>query len=116
MEINGRQCIKYGKTKDGKQRYRDTYTKEVFIVETDKLSKGFKLRCVFLYINGLSLRRLGKIFNVSHVSIYNWVNLYITEIFTKYSLSNVRQITDIEVYEMFTYIGKKRQNLYLNCC
>jgi transposase-like protein len=108
MEINGRQCIKYGKTKDGKQRYRDTYTKDVFIVETDRLSKGFKLLCVFLYINGLSFRRLGKIFDVSHVTIYNWVNLYSTEISSKYSLSNVRQITDIEVDEMFTYIGKKK--------
>jgi transposase-like protein len=108
MEINGRQCIKYGKTKDGRRRYRDNYTKEIFIVETNRLNKGFKLFCVFLYINGLSLRIIGMIFDESYVTIYNWATLYSTEISTKYSLSNVRQITDIEVDEMFTYIGKKK--------
>jgi hypothetical protein len=48
-------------------------------------------------------------FDVSHVSIYNWLNIYSDEIINRFNVSSVNQITDIEVDEMFTYLDKKKE-------
>jgi hypothetical protein len=109
MEINGRKCVKNGKTKEGHQKYKDKITGKTFVEVNHLPSKTFKMFCIYLYIKGLSFRKISKMFDISHVSIYNWLNIYSDEIINRFNVSSVTQITDIEVDEMFTYLDKKKE-------
>jgi transposase-like protein len=59
-----------------------------------------------LYLEGNSLRSIGRILHIHHQSVANWVNAAEREL--------PEQITDrtptgtIEIDELFTFIGKKR--------
>ena len=60
---------------------------------------------VRLYLEGASLRSIGRILHVHHQSVANWVNAAAQEL--------PDQVTDqtptgtVEVDELFTYVGKK---------
>ena len=99
--------IKYVKTKAGNQIYKNKETQK-FFVQNIKYSPLFKMLCVFLYYKGLSYRKIEEIMGASYVTVYNWVNIYSTEFVKKYNLSDVNQISDLEIDELYTFFVKKK--------
>jgi transposase-like protein len=99
--------VKYGKTKKGVQIFKNNETGK-FSVEKIKFSPIFKMLCVFLYYKGLSYRRVGEIMGTTHVSVYIWVRKFSDEFVKNHELSNVSEIADLEIDELYTYYLKKK--------
>jgi len=59
-----------------------------------------------MYLEGVSLRAIGRVLGVHHQSVANWIK--------KASDALPEQVTDgtptniVEIDELFTYVGKKR--------
>ena len=99
--------IKSGKTKNGVQIYKNKETNKYFIKDR-KYSTIFKMFCVFLYYKGLSYRKIEEIMGASYVVIYNWVNKYSSEFVKHFNLSDVTQVSDLEIDELYTFFEKKK--------
>jgi transposase-like protein len=63
-----------------------------------------KLLAVWLYISGLSMRRISRICRCSHRSVLNWVRDYAREHYEKPPLTD--KIVILEVDEMWHYLKK----------
>ena len=102
--------IKFGKTKDGVQRYKNKRTsrihQETYVTPTTLV----KCLCVFLYYNGLSYRKIAVMMNVSHTSVMNWVRQMSEYINAHFKLSDNNGVRDIEIDELFSYEFKKKLN------
>lgn len=92
----------------GRQRYKCKecgfqYTKE----ESNQKPSCEKAMAVTLYIFGLSFRSIGKILNISHQSILNWVRDFGLKTFEKPKPSGA---VVVELDEMWHFIKKKNKN------
>jgi transposase-like protein len=58
-----------------------------------------------LYLEGNSLRSIGRILHVHHQSVANWVNA--TERQLPESVTDQTPTGTVEVDELFTFVGKK---------
>lgn len=106
--------IKYGKTTSGIQRFKDQETNRYYQEKRKhQHTINFKLNCVFLYYNSLTYRRIGTIYGISHVTVYNWVREYSSMIVEKCNLSDVTQIADLEIDELYTFCDKKENKIYV---
>ncbi len=59
-----------------------------------------------LYLEGNSLRSIGRILSVHHVSVSNWINAH-AHTLPKH-VDDATPTQTVEVDELFTYVGKKR--------
>lgn len=59
-----------------------------------------------LYLEGNSLRSIGRILKVHHVSVSNWINAHAHTLPKR--VSDATPTQTVEVDELFTYVGKKR--------
>lgn len=59
-----------------------------------------------LYLEGNSLRSIGRILRVHHVSVSNWINAHDHHL--PKQVADATPTETVEVDELFTYIGKKR--------
>ena len=106
--------IKAGKTRKGIQRYKSIDTNRYSQEKRQpKYSINFILYCVFLYYNNMPYRRIAKIHNISHVTVYNWVREYSSMIVEKHNLSDVAQIDDLEIDELYTFCNKRKNKIYV---
>ena len=103
--------------KDGivkqKQRYLCKECQYHFTVE--EVGKPFKLKrdALVLYLEGLGFRSIGRFLGVSHVNVFNWIKKF------RKKLDEIRSSDDIkvvEIDEMHTYIGSKKNLLDMDCC
>jgi transposase-like protein len=102
--------VKAGKSNDGIQRYKCLKTKKIYQETTTRTPVIIKYLSVFLYFNGLSYRNIGKMFDVSHTSISNWVAKISNEIYNNHELTDLQNVKDIEIDELFTFLIKKKIN------
>ena len=58
-----------------------------------------------LYLEGLGFRSIGRILQVSHVSVYNWIKSFGSKLHPIISDTNIEVI---EIDEMHSYIGNKK--------
>lgn len=106
--------IKAGKTRSGIQRYKCIKTNRYSQEKRKRLYPvNFILNCVFLYYNNMTYRSIGKMYGVSHVSVYKWVRDYSSLILEHFNLSDVTQIADLEIDEIFTFCGNKKNRKYI---
>ena len=63
-------------------------------------------QAVQLYLEGNSLRSIGRILKVHHVSVINWINAHAHRL--PKQVADTEPTQTVEVDELFTYIGKKR--------
>lgn len=102
--------VKAGKV-NSKQRYKCkkcNYHYSVAMKSTAKPTsvKKFALQ---LYLEGLGFRSIGRILNVSNVSVLNWIKSYGNEVA---SLRNDdSEIDFVELDEMHSYIGNKKTSV-----
>ena len=103
-----RPVVKAGlNNKGGNQRYRCQKCQRYFTV--NPWPKGYdpKLReqAVSLYLEGVSLRAIGRQLGVHHQSVANWVNA--VEAMLPEQVTDSTPTETVEIDELFTHVGKK---------
>lgn len=98
---------KIGKNASGSQRYRCylcgyKYTPEK---KPHAYDEAFRQKAVQMYVDGINLRRIGRILGVNHQSVANWVKAHSE----KLPVAPVPdQVEHAELDELFTFIGDKK--------
>ena len=62
-------------------------------------------QAIRLYVEGMNLRRIGRILGVNHQSVANWVNAYADRLPAAPVPENVETV---ELDELFTFVGDKK--------
>ncbi|MDD2338889.1 MAG: IS1 family transposase [Methanosarcina sp.] len=91
----------------GRQRYKChdcgyNYTVEVKSTASPPSVKG---QALHLYLEGLGFRSIGRFLGVSHVSVQKWIKKFGQEV---EDLKSENEISIVEMDEMHTYIGNKK--------
>ena len=107
IKCNCEKKVKNGFVK-GVQRYQCKKCGYNYTVEkrSSEYSNEVKKKALQLYLEGLGFRSIGRILNVSNVSILNWIRDFGEEV--KDLQSDSSSIEFVEVDEMHSYIGKKK--------
>lgn len=106
-------CVKSGFT-NKRQRY---LCKECGCNFTQSRKHGasieLKLQALKLYLEGMGFRAIGRVLNVSNVTVLNWVR-YFGKSLKNYVQTelpdDIRQIDVIEIDEMWHFTQKKNEN------
>jgi transposase-like protein len=91
----------------GRQRYKCHdcgYNYSVELKSTAS-SASVKRQALQLYLEGLGFRSIGKVLGVSHVSVQKWIRKFGHDL---EELKSENQISIVELDEMHTYIGNKK--------
>ena len=96
----------------GKQRYTCKECGYNYTVEEKSTSKpgSMKRQALVLYLEGLGFRSIGRVFNVGHVSVYYWIKGFGEKI---EEIRSEQQIEIVEIDEMHTYIGSKKNYCWI---
>ena len=91
----------------GRQRYKChdcgyNYTVEI---KSTAFSTSVKKQALQLYLEGLGFRSIGRFLGVSHVSVQKWIKKFGKEL---EALKSENEISIVEMDEMHTYIGNKK--------
>jgi transposase len=91
----------------GRQRYKChdcgyNYTVEL---KSTASSVSVKRQALQLYLEGLGFRSTGRFLGVSHVSVQKWIKKFGQEL---EELKSEKEISIVELDEMHTYIGNKK--------
>lgn len=78
------------------------------LADRSKYPLEFKVKCIWLHIQGMSQRKVAKSMGVSHVSVGQWVKSLSTLIQNYFNLSDVIDIGRMEIDELFTFQTKKK--------
>ncbi|MDR1345478.1 MAG: hypothetical protein LBK03_02090 [Bacteroidales bacterium] len=92
----------------GKQRYKCKecgYNYTVTLKSTTK-PKSLKKKALYLYLEGMSFRSIGKILGVSNVSVLNWIKSLGKEL-EELGVAD-QKIKIVEVDEIYSYIVSKK--------
>ena len=68
-------------------------------------STSVKRQALQLYLEGLGFRSIGRFLGVSHVSVQNWIKKFGQDL---ENLKSENEISIVELDEMHTYIGNKK--------
>ena len=90
----------------GKQRYKCKNCGCQFTREVPR-GKEIETKClaIILYVNGLSFRAIGKIVNVSHKAVYDWVKAFGLETYEK---PQPKGDIVVELDEMWHFLKAKK--------
>ncbi|MBV9956877.1 MAG: IS1 family transposase [Acidobacteria bacterium] len=100
---------KAGRTRTGSQRYKCRECQRVYTPEPKPLGYPEETRreAVRLYLEGTNFRRIGRVLEVNHQSVVNWINSYHA------ALPEASQAVDkpetLEMDELFTFVGSKKR-------
>ena len=92
---------------DGRQRYKCSACGYNYSVElkSTAFSTSVKRQALQLYLEGLGFRSIGRFLGVSHVSVQKWIKKFGQEL---EELKSENEISIVELDEMHTYIGNKK--------
>jgi len=96
--------VKAGEIK-GRQRYKCKACSYHYTRLEREPHKVRKRQALTLYLEGLGFRSIGRILQVSHVSIYNWIKAFGE---TLEKLKSTDTIDVVEMDEMHAYIARKK--------
>ena len=91
----------------GQQRYKCkscgyNYSVQFKSTATRDYTRRFAL---MLYLEGLGFHSIGRLLNVSHVSVINWIKKYGKQL---ESIKNDQPVNVVELDEIHTYLGRKK--------
>ena len=91
----------------GLQRYKCKDCGRSFTVELKSTAKGEEVKrlALLMYLEGLGFSSIGRILQVSHVSVLKWIRKYGREVD---SIRNHKPVEVMELDELHTYIGHKK--------
>jgi len=75
-------------------------------IKSTSYPKSKKKQALQLYLEGLGFRSIGRFWEVSNVSVLNWIRSFGNQVQELHSES--KKIEMLEVDEMHTYIGQKK--------
>ncbi len=93
---------------NGVQRYRCKECGYNYTVEkrSGEYSKETKRKALQLYLEGLGFRSIGRILNVSNVSVLNWIRNFGEKVKELQADNDLIKYTELD--EMHSYIGNKK--------
>ena len=99
---------KHGFTKSHTQRYRCQHCQKSYTPrqKTRGYSKEFRKQALQMYIDGVNFRRIGRFLGVHHQTVINWVNAYAERV---PDAPVPEEVDDVEMDELFTFIGSKKR-------
>jgi len=109
--VNCPKCNSFNNKKNGKingrQRYQCHECRYNYTVELKSTASppSVKRQALQLYLEGLGFRSIGRFLGVSHVSVQNWIKTFGQEL---EDLKSENEIEIVELDEMHTYIGNKK--------
>ena len=74
-------------------------------IKSTAISTFVKRQALQLYLEGLGFRSIGRFLGVSHVSVQKWIKKFGQEL---EDLKSENEISVVELDEMHTYIGNKK--------
>ena len=74
-------------------------------LKSTAISVSVKRQALQLYLEGLGFRSIGRFLGVSHVSVQKWIKKFGQEL---EDLKSENEISIVELDEMHTYIGNKK--------
>lgn len=100
--------IKTGRNRSGTQRILcrrcgKTYT---FEPKPRGYAEEVREKAVRMYVEGNNFRRIGRLLDVNHQSVVNWVNAYHAKIKDKTEVP--KEAKTIEIDELWTFVGEKK--------
>jgi transposase-like protein len=104
-------CKSNKNIKDGivkqKQRYKCKECNFRYTVASGSGAKPLYLRkmALQLYLEGLGFRSIGRVLNVSNVTVLNWIRSFGEQVA---ELKSPEQVIYAEMDEMHTYVGQKK--------
>lgn len=109
LKCNSREYVKAGYI--GKnQRYKCKACGCKFTRSTPRgKPESMKKFALKLYLEGVGFRGIGRLLNISNVSVLRWIKKFgdQAEQLHKEEISKLRKISTMEIDEMYHYIGKK---------
>ena len=105
------QQIKSGLNASGSQRFRCRLCDRIYTPAPAPNGYPDEVRhqAVKLYLEGMNLRRIGRLLSVNHQSVTNWVNAYHASL--PEVSAPVERPQTLEMDELFTFIGSKKHKL-----
>jgi len=99
--------IKSGYNRSGSQRYQCRHCGKKY-TPTPK-EQGYpqeiRTKAVRMYVDGINFRRIGRLLNVHHQSVINWVNAYASNL---PEAPTPEEVDTVEMDELYTFIGEKK--------
>ena len=93
------------------QRMWNNFPIDYFQVAEKEKKRRFGLA---MYLEGLGFHSTGRLLNVSHVSVMNWVKKYGSELS---KIRNSKPVQVMELDELHSYVGsKKKLPMDMDCC
>ena len=106
--------IKAGLNRTGSQRFLCRHCQRHYTPEPNLngYPESVRKQAVRLYLEGINMRRIGRILSVNHQSVANWVNAY----HQKLQASTPKQSKPVKVEtaeadELFTFVGTKKTSI-----
>lgn len=116
---SGNKLVKNGKNKLGVQRYKCKDCGGTFIEGDDRLKHGLekRLRVINMYLEGVGIRSIERLEKVSTPLIIYWIRhfarLIKKEISRRSLPDNPKDISIVEIDELFTYYKKRpKEHMY----
>lgn len=103
--------VKAGKSKYGSQRYKCKLCERVYTPEPKQQGYPDEVRhkALKFYVDGMSLRRIGRHLGIDHKTVGHWVNAYAAQLSTV-PLPN--DVNNAEMDELFTFVGSKKRRVH----
>lgn len=98
--------VKNGLNPSGTQRWLCRHCQRAYTPEAKPsgYDETTRLAAVKLYVDGLNMRRIGRVLGVNHQSVANWVKAYAAQLPAAPVPSEVETV---ELDELFTFVEKK---------
>ena len=98
---------KIGKSPKGFQRYYNTETKKYHQDGSTRANMNTKLLAVYLYISGLTLRKIESMMGIHNTTILYWVKKHSHYFDVDSTINKSETYEHVEIDEMFTFLKKK---------
>jgi transposase-like protein len=104
-----KQQIRSGLNASGSQRFRCRGCDRIYTPapSPNGYAEDVRRQAVRLYLEGMNLRRIGRILSVNHQSVTNWVNAYHDRL--PAARAPVAKPGTLEMDELFTFVGSKKR-------
>ena len=96
-----------GYNRSGSQRYQCRHCGKKYTPspKTQGHSQEVRKKAIRMYLDGINFRRIGRLLQVNHQSVINWVNAYAARL---PEAPTPNEVEAVEMDELYTFIGEKK--------